>query len=98
MKMKSIASLLPFMLMGMSGSDFPSESNGSKRERDEASLEAMVKEYNLILKKQSKLSRAKRDYIQKRINLLIEKGKLVRTESGEASFLIFTAENKEQSK
>ncbi len=87
MKMKAMSSLLPIYL-AMSGMDV----------RLEASLYAMVKEYNLIQKKQSKLSRAKRDYIEKRINLLIEEGRIVKTESGEASFLIFTAENKEQSK
>ncbi len=97
MKMKAMASLLPLYL-AMSGMDYPAKDDSGKRMRDEASLYAMVKEYNLIKKKQSKLSRAKRDYITQRIDLLIEQGKLVRTESGEASFLIFTAENKEQSK
>lgn len=38
--------------------------------------EKLIEEYKLIQKKESGLSRAKREYVKHRVNLLIEKGHL----------------------
>jgi hypothetical protein len=51
--------------------------------RERQYLPVIVREYNLILKKKSKLSRAKRDFMVALAEQLLKKEKLTKLESGE---------------
>jgi hypothetical protein len=46
-------------------------------------LPAIVREYNLILKRNSKQSRSKRDFMVALAEALVKKGQLVKKENGE---------------
>lgn len=67
------------------GGSRPSE---GQRLISNASLLALVNEYNLVLKKESRLSRAQRDAVQHRVKSLAQKGKVFLTQSGEASLSV----------
>jgi hypothetical protein len=56
--------------------------------KEQEYLPVIVSEYNLILKKKSKLPRSKRDKMQAIAETLIKKGKLVKTESGKVEIYI----------
>jgi hypothetical protein len=54
--------------------------------KEQEYLPVIVREYNLILKKKSKLPRSKRDKMVAIAESLIKKGKLEKTEGGKIEF------------
>ena len=73
---RHLMSVLP--MLAMAGMSPFHKSSEAERMVNNASLEALVNEYNLIQAKKSKLSRRQRDLVEARVEYYLEKGLIMR--------------------